>query len=286
MSQESGQRFLLTLPAVQNDLPFSPVLLTRLFRLTGDDGLSPLDAIAAAVAEDQGLTTRLLALANSAYYGLQAQVGTVSRAVAVLGLREVRALVVALGMRGLADVRPLPPEFSPREFLEHQTAVAAAAMGLARASGVMEPDDAFTAGLLHDLGKLITALYRPGDWQAQAALAKAQAIAWHEAEERHWGLDHGLIGAMVLRSWNLPDSLTEPVNWHHAPQAAPGDARPCRLLGLADALAREVTGHPEPGVAAQAPLLHGLRLSRQEAFSAVETALASRDVASLAAALA
>ncbi len=286
MSQERGQRFLLTLPSVQNDLPYSPALLTRLFRLTGEDGLSPLDAIAAAVAEDQGLTTRLLAMANSAYYGLQAQVATVSRAVAVLGLREVRALVLALGMRGLADVRPLPPGFSQQRFLTHQATVAAAAMALARESGAMAPDDAFTAGLLHDLGKLITALYRPEDWQAQAESAKALSLPWHEAEERHWGLDHGLIGAMVLRSWNLPDSLTEPVNWHHAPQAAPGDPRPCRLIGLADALAHGLAGTPQPDIAAEASLSAGLGLSPEQALAATATALAGRDVASLAAALA
>jgi putative nucleotidyltransferase with HDIG domain len=286
MNQERGQRFLLALPSVKDDLPFSPALLTRLFRLTGDDGLSPLESIAQVVSEDQGLTARLLAMANSAFYGLQAQVGTVSRAVAVLGLRQVRGLVLALGMRGLADVRPLPPGFSLRAHLEHQTAVAVAAMALARESGVMDPDDAFTAGLLHDLGKLVTALYRPDDWQAQATLCAQEPLAWHEAEERHWGLDHGLIGAMVLRAWNLPDDLTEPVNWHHAPQAAPDRGEACRLIGLADALALETTGAPHPGIAVDAAWPAALGLSAEAAKQAVAQALAERDVSALAAALA
>lgn len=286
MNQERGQRFLLALPSVKNDLPFSPALLTRLFRLTGDDGLSPLETIARVVSEDQGLTARLLAMANSAFYGLQAQVGTVSRAVAVLGLRQVRSLVLALGMRGLADAKPLPPGFSLRAHLEHQTAVAVAAMALARESGVMDPDDAFTAGLLHDLGKLVTALYRPDDWLAQAALYATATMAWHEAEERHWGLDHGLIGAMVLRAWNLPDALTEPVNWHHAPQAAPDCGDACRLIGLADALALETAGAPHPGIAVNAAWPAALGLSAEAAQQAVAQALAARDVSALAAALA
>lgn len=285
MSQERGQRFLLDLPAVQNDLPFSPDLLARLFSLTDERGLSPLDAIAAAVSEDQGLSIRLLAMANSAFYGLQSEVGSVGRAVAVLGLREVRALVLALGMRGLASGRPLPPGFALAPYLEHQLAVAVTAMALARASGVMDPDDAFTAGVLHDLGKLLTALYRPEDWLAEEGLAEREALPWHEAEERHFGLDHGLIGAMVLRSWNLPESLTEPVNWHHAPQAAPGSPGPCRLLCLADACARQAMDAPMPGIAPTEAMARAVGLSLDAALAATAAALAERSPSLFAAAL-
>ena len=276
MSQERGQRFLLELPAIRNDLPFSPDLLTRLFHLTDEDATSPLTDIATAIAEDQGLSTRVLAMANSAFYGLQAQVRTVSRAVAVLGLREVRALVVLLGMHGLAYHRPLPAGFALDPYLEHQLAVAVAAQALAGQTRAMDTDDAFTAGVLHDLGKLLTALYRPEDWLAQAALATAEVLPWHEAEERHWGLDHGLIGAMVLRSWNLPDTLTEPVNWHHAPEAAPGPREPARIIGLADACTREITGATLPGIDVSDTLAAGLGLTPGQALGIVQTAMAAR----------
>lgn len=294
MNQERAKSFLLDLPSVQNDLPFSPALLTRLFRLTDDAATSPLTDVATAVAEDQGLSARLLAMANSAFYGLQAQVATVDRAVAVLGLREVRGLVLALGMRGLADVRPLPPEFALTPYLDHQLAVGVTAMALARECAAMAPEDAFTAGLLHDLGKLVTALYRPDDWRAEAELAAAQALAWHEAEECYWGLDHGLIGAMVLRAWNLPETLIEPVNWHHAPQAAPGDPAPSRLIGLADALVREHAGTAPGEIVSPAPsedfpdepLALALGLTPQSAGDIARQAMARHDVAALATALA
>uniref|UniRef100_I2Q4V6 Putative domain HDIG-containing protein n=1 Tax=Desulfovibrio sp. U5L TaxID=596152 RepID=I2Q4V6_9BACT len=286
MSQERGQRFLIDLPAIQSDLPFSPDLLTRLFRLTDDQADSPLTAIGAAIAEDQGLSIRLLALANSAFYGLQSEIRSVGRAVAVLGLREVRTLVLALGIRGLAARRALPPGFDLSVHLEHQLAVAVAAMALARETGAMDPDDAFTAGVLHDLGKLLTALYRPDDWLAEQALVTAQALPWHEAEDLHMGLDHGLIGAMALRSWNLPEPLTEPVNWHHAPQAAPGRPEPGRLLCLADACAREVSGTTEPGTLPTKAMALGIGLSLATALDLTAAALAERNPALLAAALA
>ncbi len=286
MNQERGQRFLLDLPSVRNDLPFSPALLTRLFRLTDEGGVSPLDAIATAIAEDQGLSARMLAMANSAFYGLQSQVHTVARAVAVLGLREVRTLILALGMRGLATRRPLPPRFAFGPYLEHQLSVAMAAASLARSSRAMDPDDAFTAGVLHDLGKLLTALYRPEDWLAQWELTQTQNLPWHEAETRHWGLDHGLIGAMVLRSWNLPETLTEPVNWHHAPQAAPDRREPACILRCADAWVRELAGEPLAGEDATQEDAALLGLSVQAARAAVEASLAARKPALLVAALA
>jgi putative nucleotidyltransferase with HDIG domain len=286
MNQGHGQRFLLELPAIRNDLPFSPALLGRLFRLTNEDGLSPLEAIAAAIAEDQGLSARVLAMANSAFYGLQSQVRSVARAVAVLGLREIRALILVLGMHGLAARHPLPAGFALPAYLEHQLAVALIAMALARASGAMDPDDAFTAGVLHDLGKLVTALYRPADWQAQAELVAAEALPWHEAEMRHFGLDHGLIGAMVLRSWNLPESLTEPVNWHHAPESAPGRPGPGYVIACADACARALTDDPAVGIVVDEAAATALGLTVATALDVSRRALASRNPSLFAAALA
>lgn len=285
MNQEHGQRFLLELPAVRSDLPFSPALLPRLFRLTGEEDASPLETIAAAIAEDQGLASRVLALANSAFYGLQFRIGSVARAVRVLGLREIRALVLALGIRSLSDKRPLPAGFDLPHYLEHQFSVALTAMALARKTGAMPTDDAFTAGVLHDIGKLVTALYRPDDWQAQAALVEREGIPWHEAETRHFGLDHGLIGAMVLRSWNLPEALTEPINWHHAPDAAPERREPAALLACADACV-----HVLGGDQAMAPVLQttatALGLSARAALDLAQEALSVRDPTTMAAALA
>ena len=285
MNQERAQRFLRDLPALRDELPFSPDLLTRLFRLTDADGAASPEEIAAVIARDQGLSTRVLALANSAFYGLQAEVGSIGRAVTVLGLREVRGIVLALCMRGLAVNRPLPPDFALTPYFEHQVAVAVAAMALARETGVMHPDDAFTAGVLHDLGKLLTALCRPEDWTAQEALCREARLPWHEAEERHWGLDHGLIGAMALGAWNLPAALTEPVNWHHAPEAAPDRPEPCRLLGLADACVRKLAGDPPPGAAEAAVLAPGVGLSPGAARDVAGAALAARPPGLLAAAL-
>ncbi len=227
MNHERGQRFLLDLPSLRLDLPFSPILLEKLFTLTGEGSMAPPGDIADTLAKDQGLTAKILTMANSAFYGLQSEVRTVHRAVTVLGLNEIRTLVLALGVKHLAASHTLPPAFDVPAYFEHQLAVGLTAKELSPLLGVADADNLFTAGVLHDLGKLLTAQHRPDDWLAIESLCAAENILYHPAEERYWGLDHGLIGAMVLKSWNLPPSSPNPsTGTTPPPTPPPTGARP------------------------------------------------------------
>lgn len=235
MNREKAQRFLAELPGVRNDLPFSPVLLQKLFMQTGESSVASMQQIAETISRDQGLTAKLLAVANSAFYGLQAQVTTVQRAATVLGLREIRNIVLAIGIRALGGRRPVPREFDLAAYWRHQFFVALASKTLAGDCG-LDPDQLFTAGLLHDLGKLIVAMYRPEDWKEIHQLAAVRSLPDAVAEDLYWGLEHGVIGGLVLGSWDLPPEIAEPVNWHHAPALAPFFGREASVIGLADAL--------------------------------------------------
>ena len=238
MSQEHGQQFLVQLSRIKHDLPFSPGLLRKLFAQTDEQSSTGIHEIASTVSKDQGLTARLLSMANSAFYGLQSQVTNVQRALTVLGLKEVRTMVVALGVKALAGKQPVPEGFDLNEYWRHQFLVGLVAKAVARRTRKADPENLFTAGLLHELGKLIAALYRPEDWRAVQALKAGEGLTDSEAEERHWGLDHGVVGALVLKSWDLPPELCEPVNWHHSPAAAPEYGVQAAIVCLADGLVR------------------------------------------------
>lgn len=231
-----GQEFLEFLAEVKQDLPYSPALLQDLFSLTSEGSLASAETIADTINQEQGVATRILSLANSAFYGLQAQVTSVSRAIAVLGLKEVRNLVLMLGASALSARTPLPESFDIRAYWEHQLGAGVAARHIARRIGGMDADILFTAGLLHDFGMLLTAMYRPGDWLAIRAEVHERGIPWKQAEDEYWGLEHGLIGALTLDSWNLPHELTEPVNWHHSPSLAPEFSNEAKVICLAEAL--------------------------------------------------
>ncbi|MGE4298113.1 MAG: HDOD domain-containing protein [Desulfovibrionaceae bacterium] len=231
-----GQEFLAQLSEIKEDLPYSPQLLRDLFTMTGEDSLAPLAKVGETIAVDPTLTAKVLAMANSAFYGLQAKVNSVTRAITVLGLMEIRNLVLLLGLDALSHRRRLPSGCDLRLFWRHELAVAACAKHLAHQTGNVDPDILFTAGLLHDFGKLLVALHRPDDWQVLEAMVRHAGLAFAQAEEAHWGVDHGLAGAMVLNAWDLPPELTEPINWHHAPELCQDFPKEASIVFLADAL--------------------------------------------------
>ena len=235
MSHARGQSFLEELPRLPHRLPYSPGLLAELFAQTGEASYSSLEDIGRTMAQDQGLTARVLALANSAYYGLQAEVTSAGRAVAVLGLAEVRTLVLTVGVAAMARDHVPAKLLDLSAYWRHQAVTALGARLLARRLD-MDPDALYTAGMLHDLGKLLTAMHRPGDWAAIRA-SQAGILPWHEAEDAYWGIDHAIVGAMTLSSWNLPLAITDPVSWHHAPGLALESKAEAEALALADALA-------------------------------------------------
>ena len=245
MSHARGQAFLEELPRLPHRLPYSPALLAALFAQTGESSRSSLEDIGRTIGQDQGLTAQMLSMANSAYYGLQAEVTSVGRAVAVLGLSEVRTLVLALGVAAMARDRVPARLLDLAAYWRHQAIAALAARLLARRLG-LDADALYTAGMLHDLGKLLAAMHRPGDWAAIRERQDREGLSSCMAEDAHWGIDHAIVGAMTLSSWNLPLAITDPVSWHHAPDRAPEFRAEAEALALADALAHlaERTGVP------------------------------------------
>lgn len=238
-----AQDFLSSLIQGMQELPYEPGLLRDLFSQTGENSQASLESVGMTIARGQGLAARVLSMANSAYYGLQAEVSSVSRAVAVLGLKEVRNLVLTIGISDLAAKHRLPKKFNLADYWMHQVGVAEAArliaVHAARKGGHAEqedPDTLYTAGLLHDLGKLFIASFRPLTWAAIRTLRDAENLTDVEAEDRYWGVDHAVIAAHVLSYWNLPESLTEPISWHHQPKLADSHKRAAAMLFTANAL--------------------------------------------------
>lgn len=252
MKHTEAKEFVSQLGKTRDDLPYSPDLLRQLFDMTRDNSVASLEEVGDVLGRDQGLTAKVLVMANSAFYGLQAEVSNVNRAVAVLGLREVRNIVLTLGLRGLSKKLPKGAArngnggFDLKRYWEHQFSVAVVARAFGRSIGEVNGEDMFTAGLLHDLGKLILFIQRPDDWAAIDTLAKKGNMSFFLAEDQYWGVDHGVIGSLLLKGWGLPDVLCEAVNWHHAPELCKDYPREAMVLGLADAVVHRMTSGETP----------------------------------------
>lgn len=278
MNQDRIQGFLQELPRMRQDLPFSPEVLRTLFVQTGGGSMASLEDVGRTLGKDQGLTTRILSLANSAYYGLQAEVQSVPRAAAVLGMSEIRNIVLALGVNGLTRRYPMPEDFDLGAYWTHQFLVAMAAKGLSDMTDVGKPDNLFTSGLLHDIGKLITALKRPDDWAAMREMAESDEMTDSEAEEEYWGLDHAVIGALVLRSWDLPAALVEPVNWHHSPDLSPEHSNESNVICLADCVTHAVSDPDGPYAERVEQLCQAVDVDMDDVMEVGEELLDSDDI--------
>jgi HD-like signal output (HDOD) protein len=233
---QRGQDFIKTLPSLRQDLPYSLTLLQDLFDMTGERSTATLERVGQTINKDQGIAAKVLALANSAFYGFQARVASVTRALSLLGFKEVRNLILLLGAQALTVKYPLPSEFDLKGYWEHQLGAGVCAKMLGQRLNAPNPDILFTIGLLHDFGALLTALYRPDDWTAIYARMREKGIPLSQAEEEHWSVTHSVIGSLTLASWNLPSELTEPIRWHHDPFQAREFGLEAEIVCLAESI--------------------------------------------------
>jgi len=251
---DKSHTFLRKLLQHPPKLPFEPALLPMLFAMTREDSTASIRDLVGLIERSQKLAVRTLTLANSAAYGLEFKISTLHQAINILGIREIRLLVLLVGVSTVVNETKLPKTFDLSALWVHQLKAAAIAKGLAAelgsSSGVcgplakeedrlhVTPDEAYLTGFLHDIGKVFFAASRPDLWEAVEEIWKNGERQYFEEENTYWGIDHALIGARVLHSWRLPLLLTEPINWHHAPELATIYKMEARLLAAANHIAR------------------------------------------------
>lgn len=214
-------------------LPSLPTVVSDLLSSFANEDVN-VDRIASQIARDQGLTARVLRVANSSFYGLQSKVGTIHEAVVVLGFRAVRSMVLAVGVNGAFRAEQCPG-FDAVSYLRHGVGVGLAARALAPLTS-HNPELAFTAGLLHDIGELVLASNFSIPYSEALAYRKQHDIALPEAELAVLGITHAEVGALLAETWRFPSILREAVADHHAPAIAPADSL-ANLVHVADATA-------------------------------------------------
>jgi putative nucleotidyltransferase with HDIG domain len=211
------------------DLPAMPAVATRVMSLIRNPA-SDMGEIAEIISLDQSLAILILRWANSAYYGLRHPATTIKQAVMVLGQQAVRNVILSSSVAGFMD-KPLEGYgLDKGELWQHSIAVAGAAREIAKDKGSSVAEEAYTAGLLADVGKLaFEKLLRTVDisdpgWQGRS---------FTDLEENYFGVDHAKLGAELARRWNLPNQLLDAIAHHHEPL----DAKEGRGLAFAVHLA-------------------------------------------------
>lgn len=197
-----------------HNLPSLPaVVIELLASLEGDD--VHIEKLASEISQDQALSAKTLRLANSSFYGMARQVTTIQEAVAILGLGTVRNVVTTASLMGAFPSHP-PGGFDATPFWRHAIAVAVCARALAL--GLQSnPDLAYTAGLIHDIGRLVLVTQFQSDYEATLAFRMQHDCGLLEAERAVLGLDHAAVGQALSQQWKFPPAIQEAVAAHHRP---------------------------------------------------------------------
>jgi HD-like signal output (HDOD) protein len=241
MSQSTGQPTnILGLVNSTIDLPTMPEVLIKLNEVMGRADASAAD-VAKVVSADPAVATNILRIVNSAYFGLQVRVSSVSLAISVMGFNMTKKVALkAAVFSAFGKRREKIQHFDPAQFWKHAVFAGVAARSLATASSTfadMHPEDAYIAGLLHDIGKII--LMEKSAPKYLAMLRKTVALnrAEIEVEGEDFGFTHADVGSVLAIKWSLPEDLAIAIRYHHAPAKDPFHRSLSSLIHLADHLA-------------------------------------------------
>jgi len=208
-------------------LPTLPPIIQRLNLMIEDERTS-LNQIAELIEKDQVITTKVLRLANSAFYGFPRRVSTVQQAIMFLGINVLKILIMTASIFEIIHQEDVG-------LWEHSVGVAACAKLIAEKTSLSDPQEIATAGLLHDLGRVIEMVSFREDYKKIMELV-AQGENPYQAEITVLGIDHAEIGAFLMRQWNLPERLIEAVAAHHQLELAKKYRKEASALHLADTL--------------------------------------------------
>ena len=225
-----------------DELPTLPTVVPRLMELLEGTKSNASD-VTEAISRDPALTSKILKVANSAYYGFPQEITDLERAVALLGFNMVKSLAMSVGVFQTLPSGQKMPYFSLEGLWIHSLSVATAIKEMTRRQGKEdEKSYLFIVGLLHDIGKVVLDQFFNDSFQKALAVAKdLEKPRLYLAERQVIGLDHGEVGGMLLERWNFPRVIIDPVTVHHLTGfPADMDEYDVAMLKVADALPQEL----------------------------------------------
>jgi putative nucleotidyltransferase with HDIG domain len=203
-------------------VPSLPAVVCRLQEFLNDPEVN-FDELSRVIECDPGLTANVLQLANSAYFGWQGGIASVRDAISRLGTRRIFQMVLCMSVAPLVRKPVRGYDLDADQLWEHSVAVAICTEKVAAGRRPTCQPHAFTAGLLHDLGKVLLGTFVEVDDEPIKELIALDRLAFNEAERMVLGIDHAEVGAYLLERWNLPAEMVAVARWHHEPSRAGDD---------------------------------------------------------------
>jgi HD-like signal output (HDOD) protein len=217
------------------ELPPLPTVVTRALDMLSDPEVD-IREVEKVIGNDQSLVTKLIKISNSVLYGGLQRVESLSPALARLGARTTKSLILSASMQAYFFRNNPGMQTWGQSLWQHAAECGTAARRIAVAVGYDDPEKAFVGGVLHDIGKLVLLLVNKDTYRRIQSLKKRDALCDHEAEQRILKTDHMEIGELLMEKWNMPASAKACVKFHHRVDSAETDPTLVRIIAYANHL--------------------------------------------------
>lgn len=223
------------------NLPTPPIVFHQIQRVLNDPKVSAGE-IAGILQEDPAMSVKVLKLTNSAFYGLQREIESVKQAVIIVGLEAIKNLVLSASVLDMFKGKDMDQDFQEK-FWRHSLAVGFCGRLLARRCkdrGMIDPDSAFSGGLLHDIGKVILCCFLPSEFESvQQVRMTDQVTPTYQIETQVLGYNHCDVGSVLAEQWKLPHRMSTAISYHHTPLDTPDQELVSYFVNIADYVAKK-----------------------------------------------
>lgn len=234
--QEKGEALFKKIIKTSQALPPMPEIMAKATKILSDDNAG-FKEVGDVLETDQAMATRVLKLANSAYYGLSVPVSTVQQASALLGFQTLIELITVVSTSKMMGTSLDGYDIGSEEMWKHSLFVATASKLIAEKNHPELASDAFNAGLIHDSGMIIIDEYISKNKESYKNILNGGATV-HSAEKQILGFNHAEIASEFFKKWNLPASQTKAIKFHHHPADSENDML-SYILHIADSIAMQ-----------------------------------------------
>ncbi|MDP4160368.1 MAG: HDOD domain-containing protein [Bacillota bacterium] len=220
-------------------LPPLPTSAMRVIALTKNPATSAQE-LETVIAQDPALAASMLRQANSSYYGYARRISSVQEAIVVLGFQATQGLAMASAVAPFLKTGLSGYDMEQEGLWKHSMLTAMTARRLCQNLKLPFGDVAFTAGLLHDIGKLIIAVYVQEVGPYLLKKVSEAKVSYVEIEEKVIGYNHATVGGMLAKRWNLPEDLVTAISYHHDPSGAENYTKLTNVIHVANGLANSL----------------------------------------------
>ncbi|MCG8616381.1 MAG: HDOD domain-containing protein [Desulfobacterales bacterium] len=240
----------------ESDLPTLPVVVDRIISVASDESTTT-EKLADIISYDQGMTNKLLKLANSVYYAQKNPVETIKRAISVIGFDEIIGIALGMGiLSSISDKTGLTLDM--KALWIHGIGVATVSKELAKRTNPGVASKIFIPALLHDMGKVIFSVYFKQEYTQVRQYAMENKKPLYFSENAVIKMDHAVLSALLMKRWDFPQSILIPCRFHHNPESSPVQYRhQALIINLADYLTQKAgighSGNPVPVTIKNAP---------------------------------